>query len=113
MYQFLIMVCGSAAIWLLTLPNGVLIARHPFVPRRWRNTPLPARRLACYIGLVGQVAWFHETILAQQWGALVLTTWYTWCYVRGVLNPEVCDGKVLQRYEEGSETGPQAQEGQG
>lgn len=83
--QAVLFVCSATAIWLLTQPRGVLILRSRFVPRRWRNTPLPAQFLACCVGLVGQAAWFYETVTIFQPGALALTVWWAWRYFRGII----------------------------
>lgn len=62
--QFIIPVCTCAAVWLLSRPD--------FRRRRWGPV----------VGLVGQPFWFLATISAEQWGIVVVATWFTGVYVQ-------------------------------
>jgi len=61
--QVIIPISACLAIWLL--------ARDDLRLRRWG--PLA--------GLAGQPFWFVATISAEQWGMLVVATWFTWVYL--------------------------------
>lgn len=44
------------------------------------------RRWASVFGLCGQPFWFYSALIAQQWGILLLTFFYTFAWWRGFRN---------------------------
>lgn len=42
------------------------------------------RRYACLFGMAGQPFWIYSAVVAQQWGILVLTCFYTAAWAKGV-----------------------------
>lgn len=48
-----------------------------------QDARLSRRRWASVFGLLGQPAWFIETISAKQWGMVALTVVYTLAWAKG------------------------------
>lgn len=63
--QVIIAVTGLIAIW-LTQDEG-------------QN-----RKYACLFGLAGQPFWVYAAWVAQQWGILILTIFYTLAWLKGI-----------------------------
>lgn len=68
------------------LVTGILCARMLTKPtiRVWGYV-FPTRPYVFIIGLLGQSAWLYDTILAEQWGTVALSVYWTYCYVTGWL----------------------------
>jgi hypothetical protein len=44
------------------------------------------RKTAFVIGLCGQPFWFYTSFIHKQWAIVLLSGWYAFCYIRGILN---------------------------
>ena len=42
------------------------------------------RKYACLFGITGQPFWMYSAIVAEQWGILTLTFFYTWAWIKGI-----------------------------
>lgn len=68
MEQIAIALTGVTAIWLS------------------QDSRASFRKYACLFGLAGQPFWFYSAYNTEQWGILVLCTFYTWAWFKGVRN---------------------------
>lgn len=68
MDQIFIALTGGVAIWLTQQKR-----------QEWK-------RLACIFGIVGQPFWFYSAYMAEQWGVLALTFFYTYSWMVGIKN---------------------------
>ena len=68
MEQIGIALTGIVAIWLTQQSN-----------ESWK-------KYACLFGLAGQPFWFYAAYMAEQWGILALTVFYTYSWWLGLKN---------------------------
>lgn len=68
MDQIFIALTGGVAIWLTQQKR-----------QEWK-------RFACIFGIVGQPFWFYSAYMAEQWGVLALTFFYTYSWMVGIKN---------------------------
>jgi len=68
MEQIAIALTGGLAIWLTQQSN-----------EGWK-------KYACILGLLGQPFWFYSAYMAEQWGILALTLFYTYSWFVGFKN---------------------------
>lgn len=68
MEQLFIALTGGVAIWLTQQKRS-----------EWK-------KYACIFGIIGQPFWFYSAYVAEQWGILVLTFFYTYSWCVGLKN---------------------------
>lgn len=65
--QIGITIFGCSAIWLVSRKE------------QWR-------RWGFIVGMLSQPFWYISAYLADQWGILLLSTWYTYAWMQGIWN---------------------------
>jgi len=45
-----------------------------------------ARRVGSAVGLIGQPLWIYTTYINGQFGLFIVSLWYTYCYINGVMH---------------------------
>ena len=68
MEQLFIALTGGVAIWLTQQKRSEL------------------KKYACIFGIIGQPFWFYSAYVAEQWGILALTFFYTYSWYVGLKN---------------------------
>ena len=66
--QWLIMILGAAAIWLVGRKN------------------FKYKRIGFFCGLISQPFWIYSSWKGHQWGIFILSVWYTYAWFDGLKN---------------------------
>lgn len=65
--QFLILVSSASVAYFVT------------------NESTKIRLIGYYIGLISQPLWFYTSLKNEQWGIFLLSIWYTYCWITGII----------------------------